>query len=159
MKIFRALRAITALFAVLSTGCSRPAESTAAAGEVSSLWRTNYAEAQGEAKANQKLLLLDFTGSDWCGWCQKLKREVFETPEFQDYARHHLVLLEVDFPRRTELAAAQKMQNQLLAQQYRVQGFPTIVILDGDGNVRGALGYTPGGPSAFIAQLEKIRES
>ncbi len=114
--------------------------------------------AQREAKAEQKLLLVDFTGSDWCGWCKKLKREVFETPEFKDYARKNLVLLEVDFPRKKELSAAQQTHNQRLAQQYGVQGFPTIVVLNGEGDMVGSMGYTPGGVSAFLAELEKMRE-
>ena len=65
----------------------------------------------------------------------------------------------MDFPRGKQLTAAEKSQNQELAQKYRVQGFPTIVVLDGDGKVVGELGYTPGGPSAFIAQLEKLPKS
>lgn len=122
-----------------------------------SLWLTNYVRAQGEAKASDKLLLLDFTGSDWCGWCMKLKREVFNTPAFEKYARENLVLLEVDFPRAKELDPGQKAQNQLLAQELGIQGFPTIVLMNGDGKVLGTLGYTPGGPSVFIGALEKLR--
>ncbi len=89
----------------------------------------------------------------------KLKREVFNTPEFGKYARENLVLLEVDFPRGKELEATLKAQNDLLAQELGIQGFPTIVIMNSDGKVVGTLGYTPGGPSAFISALEKLRES
>jgi protein disulfide-isomerase len=121
-------------------------------------WLTDYKQAQAEAKANKKLVLLDFTGSDWCGWCIRLDREVFTRPEFQDYAKKNLVLLEVDFPRAKELSAAEQIQNKGLAQKFQIEGFPTIVVLDGDGKVIGALGYTPGGPSAFIAELEKLRK-
>lgn len=122
-------------------------------------WLTDYKQAQSEAKSNKKLMLLDFTGSDWCGWCIKLDREVFSKPEFQQYAKDNLVLLELDFPRRKELSDAEKIQNQQLAQQYRIEGFPTIVVLDADGKKVGELGYMPGGPAAFIAELEKIRKS
>ena len=119
-------------------------------------WLTDFKQAQEEAKANKKLLLVNFTGSDWCGWCIKLNREVFTKPEFQEYATKNLVLLEVDFPRGKELTASQKVQNQTLAQEFRVQGFPTLVVLDSEGRIIGILGYTPGGPAAFIAELAKL---
>jgi len=119
-------------------------------------WLTDYKQAQAEAKANKKLLLVNFTGSDWCGWCIRLDREVFSKPEFEEYAKKNLVLLEVDFPRAKELPPAQKVQNQQLAQEYQIEGFPTLVVLDGDGRTVGLLGYTPGGPSAFIAALAKL---
>ncbi|HEY0368963.1 MAG TPA: thioredoxin family protein, partial [Chthoniobacterales bacterium] len=66
-------------------------------------WLTDLKEAQEQAKSGNKLLLLDFTGSDWCGWCIKLDREVFSKPEFKAYAEKNLVLLELDFPRGREL--------------------------------------------------------
>ncbi len=122
-------------------------------------WLTNYKQAQEQAKTNKKLLLLDFTGSDWCGWCIKLEKEVFSQPEFKEYANKNLVLLELDFPRGKKLSATEQSQNEELAEQHGVQGFPTIVVLDSNGKKVGELGYTPGGPSAFIAQLEKLRKS
>ena len=83
--------------------------------------------AQQEAKANNKLLLLDFTGSDWCGWCIKLNKEVFSKPEFKDYANKNLVLMEVDFPRGKSQGSDIKKQNEGLAQQYQIEGFPTAL--------------------------------
>lgn len=121
-------------------------------------WLTDFKRAQQEAKTGSKLLLVDFTGSDWCGWCIKLNREVFSKPEFKDYATKNLVLLEVDFPRQKKLNAGMQQQNEELAQHYQVEGFPTIVVLNGDGQKVGELGYMPGGPEAFIAELEKIRK-
>ena len=144
-------------WSALGTGCNRPASKLAPVADKSA-WLTNYAQAQAEAKTKQKLLLLDFTGSDWCTWCIKLKREVFETAEFKDYARKNLILLAVDFPRMVELSAEQKTQNEQLAQQFQIEGFPTIVVLNGEGRMLGALGYTRGGPAAFITELEKIRD-
>ena len=122
-------------------------------------WLTDYKQAQEEAKTSKKLVLMNFTGSDWCGWCIRLDREVFTKPEFQEYAKNKLVLLEVDFPRMKKLSPDEKTQNEQLARKYRVQGFPTIVVLDGEGRMVGELGYTPGGPSAFIAELEKLPKS
>ncbi|HYY13631.1 MAG TPA: thioredoxin fold domain-containing protein [Chthoniobacterales bacterium] len=121
-------------------------------------WLTDYKKAQEEAKASNKLVLLNFTGSDWCGWCIKLDREVFSTTQFKDYATKNLVLMEADFPRAKPQSASVRKQNEELAMRYQVIGFPTIVVLNGDGKVVGELGYTPGGPSAFIAELEKLRK-
>ncbi|PZR73063.1 MAG: thioredoxin family protein [Chthoniobacterales bacterium] len=119
-------------------------------------WLTSYEQAQQEAKAGRKLILMDFTGSDWCGWCILLDKEVFSKPEFQEYARKNLVLLELDFPRMKPMSAENQEQNERLARQYQIQGFPTIVVLDSGGKQVGELGYVPGGPAAFIAELEKV---
>src|SRR5712671_7522989 len=89
-------------------------------------WDDDYAKALAQAKAEKKLLLMDFTGSDWCGWCIKLNREVFSKPEFQEYANKNLVLLEIDFPRSKIQTDTVKKQNEELATQYQIQGFPTV---------------------------------
>jgi len=141
------------LFAAAAIGFA--AASSAQAGPE---WLTDYKKAQQEAKTSNRLLLVDFTGSDWCGWCIKLDKEVFSKPEFKDYASKNLVLMEVDFPRGKTQSAAMRQQNEQLAHQYQIQGFPTIVVLNGDGQAVGTLGYMPGGPSAFIAELEKLRK-
>jgi len=122
-------------------------------------WLTDFAKAQEEAKAGHKLLLLDFTGSDWCGWCMRLQAEVFSRPEFAEYAKDNLVLLKVDFPRAQPLPAEVRQQNEALAGKYGINGFPTIVVLNGDGKPVGALGYVPGGPNAFIGELKKLPKS
>jgi protein disulfide-isomerase len=121
-------------------------------------WLTNYEEGQQEAKANNKLVLLDFTGSDWCGWCITLDREVFSKPQFKEYASKNLVLVEVDFPKMKPLSESIREQNIRLAQQYQIQAFPTIIVLNGSGQVVGELGYMRGGPDVFIAVLEKLRK-
>jgi thiol-disulfide isomerase/thioredoxin len=84
-------------------------------------------------------LLVDFTGSDWCGWCIKLNREVFSKPEFQEYANKNLVLLEIDFPRSKTQSDTVKKQNEELATQYQIQGFPTVVVLNEEGRKVGEL--------------------
>ena len=98
-----------------------------------SAWLNDYKKAQEEAKTSHKFLLIDFTGSDWCGWCKKLDKEILSQSQFKDYARMNLVLLEVDFPRAKAQNAELRKQNQELAQHYQVGGFPTIVVLNGDG--------------------------
>ena len=119
-------------------------------------WLTSYQQAQQEAKTNHKLMLMDFTGSDWCGWCIILEKEVFSKPKFQEYASKNLVLLELDFPRSKEISKETLAQNEKLARQYQIQGFPTIVVLNSNGKQVAELGYIPGGPDAFIAELEKL---
>ena len=121
-------------------------------------WITEYKKAVEQAKAEKKLVLLDFTGSDWCGWCIKLNKEVFSQQKFKDYAKQNLVLVEVDFPRSKEQSAEVKKQNQELQEKYHIDGYPTIIVLNGNGEKVGQLGYQPGGPDAFIAELAKLKK-
>jgi thioredoxin-related protein len=122
-------------------------------------WLTDYKKAQQEAKAGNKFLLLDFTGSDWCGWCKRFDKEVLLQPEFKDFARDNLVVVELDFPRAKQQTPELKKQNRELAQQYEIVGFPTIVVLSADGQKLWRYdGYFPDGPAAFIAQLQKLRK-
>jgi len=122
-------------------------------------WETDPKAAQQEAKQANKLVMLDFTGSDWCGWCIRLKREVFSKPEFQEYASKHLILVEIDFPRGKQQTPELAQQNMQLASRYAIEGFPTLIILDANGKKVGTLGYVEGGPAAFISELEKLRKS
>jgi protein disulfide-isomerase len=121
-------------------------------------WQTDVPKAQAKAKAEKKLVMLNFTGSDWCGWCIKLNKEVFSQPAFVEYANTNLVAVELDFPRKKAQAAAQKQANSALARKYNVEGFPTIIVLNSEGKKVGELGYQPGGPKAFIAALEKLKK-
>lgn len=119
-------------------------------------WLTDYAQALSLAKTQNKPVLIDFTGSDWCGWCMKLDREVFKTSEFKSYAAQNLILLKADFPRSKPLPSAEKEQNERLASKYHIQGYPTIVLLKPDGAKAGELGYEPGGPHPFIESVKKV---
>lgn len=121
-------------------------------------WLTSLDQAQKEAQAKNRLLLMDFTGSDWCGWCIALDKEVFSKPEFKDYASKNLVLLELDFPRAKKMPPEVSAQNERLLMKYGIQGFPTVIVFDSAGKPVGALGYQAGGPQAFIAQLEKFKK-
>jgi protein disulfide-isomerase len=85
-----------------------------------------------------------------------LEAEVFSKPEFEQYAKDNLVLVKADFPRARALSVEERRQNQALAQRYQVSGFPTIVVLNGEGRQVGLLGYEPGGPNAFINELKKL---
>ena len=120
-------------------------------------WQHDWNKAQEEAKTNHKLLFLNFTGSDWCGWCIKLDKDIFSQQEFKNFAHDNLVLVELDFPRRKSQPTEERKQNMELAQKYEVLGFPTIVVVNGNGQTVWKFdGYFPGGPEAFIAQLQKL---
>ena len=119
-------------------------------------WLTDLNAAQAQARNENKLILVNFTGSDWCGWCIKLKNEVFVKPEFAAFAGENLVLLEIDFPRQKPMSAAVKKANGALADRYKVAGYPTLHLLAADGKSLGSLGYMPGGPAAFVAKLKSI---
>jgi thioredoxin-related protein len=162
----RYLKSCVFAAAILAVSCSqkttaetstetKPENAVAAA---KSGWLTSLDQAQKEAQAKNKLLLMDFTGSDWCGWCIMLDKEVFSKPEFKEYASKNLVLLELDFPRRKQMPPEITAQNERLLQKYGIQGFPTVVVFNSSGKPLGALGYQAGGPQAFIAQLEKLRK-
>lgn len=124
-------------------------------------WLTDFKKAQEQAKATNKLLLIEFTGSDWCPPCRMLQKEVLSTREFQEYASKNLVLLEVDFPRAKQQTAELQQQNQTLAERFAIDGFPSIILLNGDGKKLGQLvGYDPhAGRQGFIDALEKMRKS
>ena len=120
-------------------------------------WGDDYEKGLAQAKAEKKLVLLDFTGSDWCGWCIKLDKEVFSKKEFKDYAKDNLVLVEVDFPQTKKLTKKLKEQNDKLQAQYGIKGYPTIIVLNPDGKKVGELGYQEGGPAAFTAKLDGLK--
>ena len=122
-------------------------------------WLTDFPKAQAQAKTEHKLLLLDFTGSDWCGWCRRLEAEVFSKPAFAEYAKENLVLVRADFPRNKPLTLEVRKQNQELAERFAVNGFPTIVVLNSQGKPVGLLGYMEGGPGPFIDELKKLPKS
>jgi protein disulfide-isomerase len=121
-------------------------------------WTTDLPKAQAKAKAESKLVMIDFTGSDWCGWCIKLNKEVFSKPEFVEYAKKNLVPVEIDFPRSKPQSAQLKKANEALQEKYKIEGYPTIIVLNGAGKKVGELGYQPGGPKPFIDELEKLKK-
>jgi thioredoxin-related protein len=118
-------------------------------------WLTSVPKAEAKAGKENKLVLLDFTGSDWCIWCQKLHEDTFSKSEFLDYAKTNLVLVTVDFPQRKTLPEDMQTANKELARKYDVSGFPTLVVLKPDGTVVWKhVGYLEGGPSAMIAKID-----
>ena len=118
-------------------------------------WVEDFEKGLAKAKAENKLALVDFTGSDWCIWCKRLDEEIFSKAKFKDYVKDKYVLVEVDFPQVKRLPEKKQKEHEALGEKYKVQGFPTVLVLNPDGNEVGRLGYVEGGPEAFIAELEK----
>lgn len=116
-------------------------------------WETDYKSAVAKAKKENKQLLLNFTGSDWCGWCHRLTKEVFSEQEFKEYADKNLVLVKLDFPRRTQISETLKNQNNALATKYGVQGFPTVLLMDVNEKTLLKTGYQDGGAANYINSL------
>jgi thioredoxin-related protein len=124
-------------------------------------WQTDFKKAQEEAKNAHKFLLVEFTGSDWCPPCMRLRQEVLATREFQDYAGKNYILVELDFPRHKTQTPELTKQNQELAYKFGIEAFPSLLIFNSEGKKVGELmGYDPGmGVSGYIAELEKARKS
>ncbi len=119
------------------------------------VWMTDFAAAKAQAAAESKPLFLSFSGSDWCGWCKRLDKEVLSTPEFQKALSQKMIFVQVDFPKKP-LPDALKAQNDALMKEYKVRGFPTIIVLDANGNKLGTLGYKEGGPVPFIQKVQEL---
>ena len=122
------------------------------------VWETNVTKAMAISNETKKPLLLFFTGSDWCGWCIRLQKEVLKTPEFAAWAKENVVLVELDYPRKAPQTQDIKKQNNELQMAFGIQGFPTIILANAttkEGKVNfegiGSTGYVAGGPSAWLA--------
>jgi thioredoxin-related protein len=96
-------------------------------------WDDDYSKALAEAAKDKKMVLLDFTGSDWCGYCIKLDDQVFSKPPFKQLAREHLVLVKLDFPRGKRLPKKTQEQNAELKTKFGIRGYPTVVLVDAEG--------------------------
>lgn len=122
-------------------------------------WIADYDEAVKSAKAQNKDLFIDFTGSDWCIWCKKLDAEVFVHEEFLKAAGKDFVFVSLDFPNSEEAKAKvpNAKRNKELAEKYGIQGFPTILLMTPDGDVFGQTGYRPGGPAAYVTHVAELK--
>ena len=127
----------------------------ASAGE---LWTENAQEALAQAAKEKKDVLIDFTGSDWCGWCKKLDAEVFSQPGFQAEAPKYFVFLKLDFPHQRPLSAETKKQNAEWQQKLAIQGYPTIVLADAAGQPYAKTGHQAGGAEGYLKHLAELRQ-
>ena len=121
-----------------------------------STWDSDYKAALTEAKKSGNPILVNFSGSDWCKWCIKLDQEVFSKKAFKKYADENLVLLLVDTPARKKLPADVAKQNDTLKSKFKIRGFPTVLLIDGDGNVINQTGYQYGGPEKYVEHLKGL---
>lgn len=117
-------------------------------------WTEDLEQAKIEAKDSNKYIFVSFSGSDWCHWCIQLDKEVFSSKQFQDYAEEELVMVLVDFPKRKKQSPEQKMKNDKLSRQYRVRGFPSIALLNPQGELVSMTGYRRGGADAYIDHVK-----
>ncbi|MBX7211475.1 MAG: thioredoxin family protein [Verrucomicrobiaceae bacterium] len=121
-------------------------------------WTDDFEKAAAKAKEEGKAVLLDFTGSDWCGFCMALDKEVFDSSKFRSWAKKNAVLVKVDFPKNKRLSPKTKEQNDELKKKFPFNGYPTITIVDAEGKALGSKsGYRPGsGPAEYIKALDDI---
>lgn len=121
-------------------------------------WLTDFPKAQAKAKAEGKLVLMDFTGSDFCSSCMRLHKEVFATKEFAEYAKKRLVLMELDFPLKKKQPDALKEANAAIQKQFKVDGYPTLIVLGSDGKKLGEAEFDLFDATAkdVIAAIEKL---
>jgi thioredoxin-related protein len=129
-------------------------------GAAEDLWLTSLPKAMAQAKAEHKMVLMDFNGSDWCPPCKALRKNVFSSPEFVEFAKKNLVLVDVDFPHHKDLGKEQTAANETLSKKYDVEGFPTVVILDANGKqLKKDVGYDGQSAKDYIAELQKLQKS
>jgi len=121
-------------------------------------WTSDFEAAKKQAAESNKDLLIDFTGSDWCGWCIKLKDEVFSHDKFKEGVKDTFVLVEIDFPKdNSKLSEETQKQNKELGKRYGVRGYPSILLCDAQGRPYAATGYQRGGPEKYVAHLDELR--
>ena len=125
------------------------------------LWTTNYAQAQKDAAKTGKSLLMDFSGSDWCGWCIKLDEEVFAHDVFKEAVTKDFVPVLLDYPRdKSKIPADVQAQNERLMDKYAIafKGYPTVILADAKGRPYATTGYQAGGPEAYLKHLAEFRQ-
>jgi protein disulfide-isomerase len=120
-------------------------------------WLTDYEAAKKQAKEQNKPILINFTGTDWCGWCIRIEKEVFSKDEFKAYAKENLVLMEVDFPEKKKQTDEVKAQNKKLDKEFKIEGYPTIFLIDAEGEkLSEDIGYREGGAQAYVDHLKEL---
>lgn len=117
------------------------------------VWHHKFEDAKAASAESGKPILANFTGSDWCGWCVKLKKDVFRTDEFEQWARDNVILLELDYPKNASQTAEIRQQNMELKARYRINGYPTVLLLASNGDPIGRLGYMDN-PDSWIASAQ-----
>lgn len=120
-------------------------------------WTADFEAAKKQAASEKKDILIDFTGSDWCGWCIKLDKEVFQENAFKTGVKDKLVLVELDFPKdKSKLSEETQKQNESIRDAFKIEGFPTIMLCDASGKPYAKTGYQQGGPEKYVAHLDEL---
>ncbi|WP_348663164.1 disulfide reductase DsbH [Chlamydia vaughanii] len=113
-----------------------------------------YNTAVEQSKKDHKFIGLFFTGSDWCIWCTKMEEQILSSPEFTKFSKEHLHMVEVDFPQANSLPEDVRQQNQTLKTKYGVNGFPTLVFIDGNGTEKARMGFEYGGGENYVKKIK-----
>lgn len=148
------------LAVVLSAGCRKttPPPQPDAAGP-KPRWQTDFDAAVETARRQGRDLFINFSGSDWCYWCQRLEKEVFSKDAFWQEAADQFVFVLIDFPNdKSQQSDALQKQNEKLAQQFGVQGFPTIILADSTGEAYARTGYIEGGHERYLEHLRELQK-
>lgn len=119
-------------------------------------WEDDFDKAAEQAKKEGKYMIVDFSGSDWCGWCIKLDKEVFSQKEFKKFAKDNLITVMLDFPRNKPQSKKLKERNEELMTKHGVRGFPTVLVMSPDGEVIGRTGYKAGGPEEYVKHVQEF---
>lgn len=119
-------------------------------------WLVNIDKAYEVSQKTGKPILANFTGTDWCIWCKRLQRDVFVKDGFDEWAEENVVLLELDFPRRSQVPKEIKQQNAKLQQSFKVRGYPTIWVFDLGKDESGEFQITPLGRTGYTKTLDKF---
>ncbi len=154
VRVIRTFGLFMAMAMTLLAGCRKTTDAAATA----NYWLTDFEKAKQTAGAEGKDLLINFAGSDWCYWCQKLDSEVFSKQDFIRQAGKSFVFVMVDFPNDTSHQSAElQKQNQALSEQFRVEGFPTVFLADATGKPYAKTGYLEGGVQTYLKHLSQLR--
>jgi thioredoxin-related protein len=121
-----------------------------------SIWTTDFEAAKAKAKEEKKLLFVYFTGSDWCTWCKRLDKEVFDEEKFKTETQKSYIMVELDYPHNKKLPLALETQNHMLQDHYKIHGWPTIIITDTEGKPIARTGYRAGGPEKYLEHLDEF---
>ena len=166
MKTSRTIILASLAACLVWSGCDK-VETPAAKGDASTAapagetveWLTDFPAAQAKAKAENKCVFLDFTGSDWCSACKMIKQKVLTSAEFLAFAKSNLVLVEVDFPMNHPQSDALKAANKALSEKFKIDGYPTLVVTDADGKeLWREEGYDDDTPAQYVAKLKAIKQ-
>ena len=160
MRFFLHILTISLLVFSISA-CGQNASDTSHISEEdnNNIWLTDFDEAKVRALEENKPILIDFTGSDWCGWCVKLEEEVFSQKDFLKFASDSLILVEIDFPQKKVQSEELKVQNKALAEKYSISGFPTVLLLSPEAELIAKTGYLSGGSKAYVSHIQSILDA